>query len=251
MVRRFPIELPRRGFIAAAAAATAMPLRAEAALSVFAAASLKPALDGIAGDYPGGPVAVSYAGSGTIARQVAAGAPADVVILAATDWMDWLAEEGALRGAPQPVATNRLVLAGPRGAAPVALTQEAMLDRLAGGRMAMGDPMSVPAGRYAQQALESLGLWTALAPHALMAENVRAALAYVARGDVRLGLVYGSDVRGAAVDIVAEIPPGSHARIVYPGAVTRMAGAGAEAFLDHVAAAAGRFARHGFREGRA
>ncbi|MEM8822936.1 MAG: molybdate ABC transporter substrate-binding protein, partial [Pseudomonadota bacterium] len=116
----------------------------------------------------------------------------------------------------------------------------------ANGRLAMGDPISVPAGRYAQQALETLGLWDAIAPRTLLAENVRAALAYVARGDVQLGVVYGSDTRGTGVAILAELPDTTHAPITYPGAVLAGAQPGAAAFLDHVAASGDVFERHGF-----
>ncbi len=217
-----------------------------APLTIFAAASLKPALDEIAAAWDG-PAALSYGGSGTLARQVAAGAPADVVLLAAIDWMDWLAGQGVLEGAPVSVATNRLVMAGPPGGGPVPLEAAAILGRLgADGRIAMGEPMSVPAGRYAQDALESLGLWQALAPRMLYAEDVRAALAYVARGDVPLGLVYGSDIVGSGVSVAAEIPSEAHDPIAYPGAVVAGAAAGARDFLDHVVDARDVFARHGF-----
>ncbi|MCK0166297.1 molybdate ABC transporter substrate-binding protein [Jannaschia sp. S6380] len=240
--------MSRRALLAAGVLSLARPAWGRDALVVFAAVSLKPALDRIAHAFAQTPVTVSYGGSGTLARQVAAGAPADVVVLAATDWMDWLAGQGVLAGPPRTVATNRLVLAGPPGAEPLALQVDAMLERLAGGRFAMGDPMSVPAGRYGQQALETLGLWPALAPRALMAENVRAALAYVARGDVPLGLVYASDARGTGVEIAASIPARAHARITYPGATTRGAAATAGAFLDHLVAARDLFAAHGFAE---
>ncbi|MEM8848814.1 MAG: molybdate ABC transporter substrate-binding protein, partial [Pseudomonadota bacterium] len=180
-------------------------------------------------------------------RQAAAGAPADIVLLAAEDWMDWLSGQGVIAGRAQSVAGNRLVLAGPAGAGPLALDRGAILDRLGpDGRLAMGDPMSVPAGRYAQQALETLGLWDMVAPRALMAENVRAALAYVARGDVPLGLVYGSDARGTGVSLVAEVPGTAHAAITYPGAVLAGAGPDAAAFLAHVTASVEIFRRHGF-----
>ncbi|MEM7644603.1 MAG: molybdate ABC transporter substrate-binding protein [Pseudomonadota bacterium] len=246
IAHRSTFDLSRRVVLGAALAAWAWPARAGDRLVVLAAASLKPALDEIAAGWAA-PVAVSYGGSGTIARQAAAGAPADVVLLAAEDWMDWLVGQGVLAGAARSVAGNRLVLAGPAEAPPLALERAAVLERLGrDGRLAMGDPMSVPAGRYAQQALETLSLWDAVAPRALMAENVRAALAYVARGDVPLGLVYGSDTRGTGVSLLAEVPGSAHAPITYPGAVLARAGPGATAFLDHVAASGEVFARHGF-----
>lgn len=246
MAKRSRFELPRRVLLALAAlAALTSPAVAAERLTVFAAASLKPPLDKIAAAW--GDVAISYGGSGTIAKQVAAGAPADVVLLAAQDWMDWLEEEGVLAGDPVDIARNRLVIAGPPDAAAVALTREALLDRLAGGgRLAIGDPISVPAGRYAKEALEHLELWDAVADRLLLTEDVRAALAYVLRGDVPLGIVYRSDATGSGVATLAEIPVESHAPIVYPGAAVAGAGPEAQSFLDHVAASGEIFATYGF-----
>ncbi|WP_167767059.1 molybdate ABC transporter substrate-binding protein [Jannaschia formosa] len=239
-------SVTRRALLGAGLAlALTGPLRAQSPLTVLAAASLKPALDEIASVWPE-PVAISYGGSGTVARQAAAGAPADVILLAAVDWMDWLAGQGVLQGEPTVIASNRLILAGPPDAAPLDLTLEAIEARLEGGRFAMGDPVSVPAGRYGQQALETLGFWTSLQSRAILAENVRAALAFVARGDVALGLVYASDAVGSGVAEVARIPQTAHQPIVYPGAVLRGARPGAEAFLRSVAEAEAVFARHGF-----
>ena len=216
-------------------------LRAAAPVSVFAAASLKGPLDAIAPE-----ARISYAGSGAVARQVAAGAPADLAILAAADWMDWLAARRPVR-ARAVVARNALALVGPRGAAPLDLTPDAVAARLGGGRIAMGDPMSVPAGRYAQQAFETLGLWGAVAPRVLAAENVRAALAWVARGDVPLGAVYRSDARLDAVAEVAAIPDAAHAPILYPAATLADARPEADALMARIAAAGAVFAAHGFR----
>lgn len=239
-------DLSRRAVLGAALGALAWPVRAREAVVVLAAASLKPALDEIVANWVA-PAIVSYAGSGAIARQAAAWAPADVVLLAAEDWMDWLVGQGVVARPPQSVAGNRLVLVGGPEAEPVALERGAILERLGpDGRLAMGDPMSVPAGRYAQQAFETLGLWDAVAPRALLAENVRAALAFVARGDVPLGLVYGSDARGTGVTVLAEVPGTAHAPITYPGAVLTNATPGATAFLEYVAASGEVFQRHGF-----
>lgn len=247
MARPIRFDLTRRAVLGAGAALFAGPGVAQAApLSVFAAASLKPALDEIATDWDG-PMALSYGGSGTVARQVASGAPADLVVLAATDWMDWLGGQGALAGSVQAVAGNRLVLAGPPGAAALTLTGADIAARLGpAGRFAMGDPISVPAGRYGQQALETLGLWSDLRRRAILAENVRAALAYVARGDVDLGLVYRSDVRGTGAVEVAAVPTNTHQPIIYPAAIVRGASPQAGAFLAHLRAATPVFVRHGF-----
>ncbi|PWJ19241.1 molybdate ABC transporter substrate-binding protein [Jannaschia seohaensis] len=246
MAARIRSELSRRTVLGTGLGlALTTPLAAQEPLVVLAAASLKPALDEVAESFPQS-VALSYGGSGTIARQAARGAPADAVLLAATDWMDWLAGQGVLDGDPIPLAGNRLILAAPPGAAPLPLTAEAIDARLEGGRFAMGDPLSVPAGRYGQQALETLGLWAHLRGRAILAENVRAALAYVARGDVALGLVYGSDAVGTGVVDVAQFPPDTHSPIVYPGALLRGARPGARGFLEAVAGSGPVFARHGF-----
>ncbi len=247
MAGRAPSDLLRRALLLGGLTfgLSGRGMAEESRLVVFAAASLKSALDRIASKW-NGEVALSYGGSGTIARQMAAGAPADVVLLAATDWMEWLSGQGVLDGAALSVASNRLVLAGPPGAGTLALEAAAILDRLGTGRLAMGDPMSVPAGRYAQQALETLGLWEPLAPRALYTEDVRAALAYVAQGAQPLGIVYGSDVTGVEVAVVADIPASSHAPIDYPGAVVKGAAPSARAFLDAVAASGEVFASFGF-----
>ncbi|KIT14419.1 molybdate ABC transporter substrate-binding protein [Jannaschia aquimarina] len=232
-----------RRAVLAGLSALAVPglVRAAEPLRVFAAASLKPVLDEVASG-----ARLTYAGSGTIARQVAAGAPCDAVILAATDWMDWLSGTGTVT-AIRPVARNALVLAGSEGSGPVRLHAPDLIERLGpGGRVAMGDPMSVPAGRYAQRALETLGLWTALQPRMILAENVRAALAYVARGDVAAGIVYASDATAPGIAVMAAFPPSSHAPIIYPGAVTRDAPAKAATFLDALAASPALTA-HGFQ----
>lgn len=248
MVSRIPSEPTRRIVLGAGLAVLSAGRGfAEPSLTVLAAASLKPALDEIVASWDG-PVGVSYGGSGVLARQAAVGAPADLILLAATDWMDWLARQDVLTGAPVPVATNRLVLAGAAGALPLDLTAQAIDARLGqSGRFAMGDPMSVPAGRYGQQALETLGLWSGLRHRAILAENVRAALAYIARGDVTLGLVYGSDLAAGEAQEVAAIPARTHQPIVYPGAVLRGAAPQAEAFLANIASSSNTFARHGFR----
>ncbi|MFO6463087.1 molybdate ABC transporter substrate-binding protein [Jannaschia sp. KMU-145] len=238
---------PTRRSLLGAAAVLAAPrlVHAEAGLVILAAASLKPALDAVL-DRWDGPVRVSYLGSGAAARQVAAGAPVDLVILAAVDWMDWLAGQGVLAGPPVPLAGNRLILAGPPGSAPLTLDRAEVLDRLGDGRFAIGDPMSVPAGRYGQQALETLGLWDAIRPRAVLTENVRAALAHVVRGDLAMGVVYGSDAEGSAVATLATFPRASHAPITYPAAIPVGAGPGAAALRAHIAAASDIFAAKGF-----
>lgn len=187
-------------------------------LRVFAAASLKGPLDEIFPD-----AVIAYGGSGGIARQVMAGAPADLVILANTAWMDELADAGAIdAGEMRDVASNSLVLIGADGAAPLPspLTAEAVLDRLGpDGRLAIGLTRAVPAGIYGRAALEGLGLWEALTPRLAEVDNVRTALALVARGEAPLGLVYGSDAQVVGgVSVVAHLPAESHPPIRYPAA---------------------------------
>lgn len=244
MVSPIRSDPTRRAVLLGGAALLSTPaVRAASARPVvFAAASLKPVLDEIA---RGRDIALTYGGSGTIARQVAQGAPADVVLLAATDWMDWLTGQGVLHGAPVTVARNTLVLAGAPGVGTVDLTAAGVAAALGTGRMAMGDPMLVPAGRYGQQALGTLGLWDRLSDRLILTGDVRAALAYVARGDVPLGLVYASDAVGTGVDVAARVPAGTHAPILYPGA-TVTDRPEAAALLTQIAASSEVFARHGF-----
>lgn len=228
----------------------AAPLGAEP-LRVFAAASLKTALDEIAKGWDD-PVSLSYAGSGALARQVAAGAPADVVVLASTDWMIWLEEQGVVVPPSQALAGNTLVVIGRAGAPPVALQPAAMLEALGDqGRLVLGDIRAVPAGVYAAEALHALGLWSTVESRIAQADNVRAAMAFVARGEAPLGIVYASDALAEPrVDVLAAIPSESHAPILYPAAITSGAGATARAFLDYLASAQARdvFRAHGFTE---
>lgn len=213
---------------------------AERDLIVFAAASLKEALDSVAAAWTaqgGAPVRISYAASSLIARQVAAGAPADVVVLANADWMGWLAAQGALDAArPTEIAANSLVLMAPAAQAkalppPLPLTPEALAARLGTGRLAIALTNAVPAGQYGKQALIALGLWDTAAPRLAETDNTRSALALVARGEVPLGLGYATDaVAEPRVAVVAQIPPGSHAPVRYPAALTAGAGPEAAAF---------------------
>lgn len=198
-------------------------------LTVFAAASLREALDGAVaaseaaaqGEFSGD-VVISYGGSGAMARQVALGAPADVVILANEAWMSWLAEEGAVEAdSVARIMGNGLVLVGPQGAEPLdALDATALTERLGDGRLAVGQVLSVPAGIYAKEWMQSAGLWEQLQPHLAETENVRAALALVERGEVPLGVVYATDARAAKVTVLQEIDARHHSPIGYWAAVT-------------------------------
>lgn len=183
-------------------------------LVIFAAASLKEPLDILAARM--GETVVSYGGSGTLARQISLGAPADIVMLAHPDWMDVLSGGGHLKdGSRQTLLGNTLVLVA---SAPdsVALTPQGVSDALGDGRLAIGLTAAVPAGIYGKAALETLGLWQTVADRLAEADNVRAALALVARGEVPLGIVYATDARIVPdLHIVAKFPPDSHPPIRY------------------------------------
>lgn len=224
--------------LALAASTALMPLAASAAeITVFAAASLKNALDTIAADYQaktGDTLAISYESSGKLAKQIQAGAPADVFISAATDWMDKLAESGDIQTASRAdLLGNDLVLVGGADAAPVELVKGVDLAGLLGDeKLAMGLVDSVPAGMYGKEALTSLGIWAAVEPKVAQADNVRAALKLVSAGEAPYGIVYSSDaVSDASVKVVGTFPADSHAPIVYPVALTKAAKPEAAAFV--------------------
>ncbi|MBL8783226.1 MAG: molybdate ABC transporter substrate-binding protein [Alphaproteobacteria bacterium] len=231
-------------------------LSAERDVTVFAAASLTNALQDVAKDYEasgGGKVKFSFAASSLLARQIEAGADADVFFSADTEWMDYLAARKLIRtGTRRDALSNRLVLIAPAGST-VALSIApgfAIAAALGDSRLALADPDTVPAGKYAKAALTKLGVWDAVANKIARAENVRAALAYVARGEASLGIVYETDAKAEAkVRTVDTFPADTHPAIVYPVALTASAnGSDAEAFLAYIlsAKAAAVFKRHGF-----
>ena len=197
-----------------------VPGLAGQAVTVFAAASLRGALDDVSGAYDGD-VVISYGGSGQIARQIARGAPADVVILANTAWMDWLEDRAFIRADTRSdLFGNRLVVVGPVGSAPLNGVSVGSLGvRLADRRLAIGQTQGVPVGIYGRQWLENAGIWDQVAPQLAETENVRAALALVARGEAPLGIVYATDARAEPnVVILHEIPGDLHDPIIYPAA---------------------------------
>lgn len=207
---------------------------------VFAAASLKNALDKIAKDWEaksGSKVTSSYAASSAIAKQIEAGAPVDLFISADLKWMDWLAERKLINEASRKTLLgNTLVLIAPKDSA-VALKIEKgfkLAEALGEGRLAMGDTKSVPAGVYGQAALASLGVWDQVSAKVAGAENVRVALTYVARGETPLGIVYGTDAKSEPqVKVVDTFPADSHPPIIYPAALTAAsANATAKTFLE-------------------
>jgi molybdate transport system substrate-binding protein len=236
----------------ALAAGTAL---AQERIVVFAAASLKTALDGAAADYRahgGAEVAISYGGSLNLARQIAAGAPADVFASADERSMDEAAKAGAIRADSRvDLLGNRLVVVAPKDAPidALAFDAQAFEQAIGSGRLATGEVATVPVGKYAKASLTKLGLWSAVEPRLAMTSDVRAALAFVARGEAALGIVYATDAAAEpAVKIVATFPDDSHPPILYPFALTAASGEAAVSFLSYLKSAAGRafFARQGF-----
>ncbi|MCX7300726.1 MAG: molybdate ABC transporter substrate-binding protein [Rhodobacterales bacterium] len=240
-----------------AAALAALPHLVQAGeVTVFAAASLKTALDEIAADWQGktgNTVSISYAGSSQLAQQIEAGAPADIFISAAVNWMDTL--EAAGRIVPDSrvdLLGNTLVMvAHGQGAAPVEIGPGLDLaGLLAGGKMAMALVDSVPAGVYGKEALTTLGLWPSVEGSVAQTDNVRAALDLVALGEAPFGIVYGSDAMAEPdVTAVGMFPQDSHKPIVYPAAlIAERDNPDAAAFLDHLSLDAARavFEAQGF-----
>ncbi|MGQ2935095.1 MAG: molybdate ABC transporter substrate-binding protein [Sphingopyxis sp.] len=196
---------------------------------------------------------ISFAASSALARQVMAGAPADLFLSADEEWMDAVAKAGLLRaGTRTTLLGNRLVLIAP-ASSKVRLTPArgfALARALGTGRLALADPDAVPAGKYAKAALTHLGVWTSVAAKVAPAENVRAAMALVERGAAPLGIVYATDARASkAVRVVGVFPASSHPPIRYPVALLKASrsrdAAGFRAFLLSKQARA-IFVRHGF-----
>jgi len=228
-----------------------------AGITVLAAASLTDALQAVARRFEasgGGTVKLSFASSAVLARQIEAGFPADAFFSADEDWMDYLEQRRLLRtGTRVNVLGNRLALVSPAGSTLALRIAPGfpLRSALGAGRLALGDPESVPAGRYGRAALTSLGVWDAIQDRIVRADNVRGALMFVARGEAPLGIVYETDARAdPKVRIVDLFPADSHPPIVYPIALTRHAGDAAGAFLSYVCGSDARaiFATYGFRE---
>lgn len=239
------------------------PARAADPVVVFAAASLKNALDDAAAGWTkesGTNTRIAYAGSNALAKQIEAGAPADLFISADQAWMDDAEKAGSLKpGSRVDLLRNALVLiaSGPKDAGSdpeVALAPDlgSTLTRiLGGGKLAMATIDAVPAGRYGKAALEKLGAWDAVKGQVAQAENVRAALLLVARGEAPLGIVYATDAAAEpGVHVVATFPSDSHPPIVYPAALIKDSrNPDAAALLAYLRgpAAKASFERQGFR----
>ena len=248
-----------QGFAAALTVTVALVLapaaRADEVL-VFAAASLKNALDDAAAAFQrqsGDGVRISYAASSALAKQIENDAPADLFISADLDWMNYLQQRNLIKSETRVnLVGNRLVLIAPAGSgANVDIKPGfALLSALSGGRLAMADPDAVPAGKYGKAALQKLGAWDAVEAHIARAEDVRAALRFVARGEAPLGIVYQTDAAAEpGVRIVGYFPQDSYPPIIYPAAVTAHShSAAAPKLMEflHSAAARPYFEKQGF-----
>lgn len=231
------------------------PALAEPPVRVFAAASLTNALDEIGAHWAkaGHPKpSVAYAASSALAKQIEAGAPADVFASADRPWMDYLDKRGRLQsGTRGNVVGNTLVMIVPVGRRfPVRMQRGFDLSGAFEGRLCTGEPGVVPVGIYARQALQHLGWWDALQRRVVGTDDVRTALAFVERGECPLGIVYATDARiSRKVEVLATFPASTHAPIVYPFAIVKGARPEAQAFLHFVRTsptAAAIFRKHGF-----
>jgi molybdate transport system substrate-binding protein len=237
--------------------AMAYPVRAEV-VTVYAAASLRNGLEAVLPIWEartGHSIRMSLAGTSVLARQIEARAPADVFISANTAWMTYLGEAGHILIVEQvPLVRNRLVLIGRTPANPVDLGVDgALLARIGNQRLAMALVDAVPGGIYGRQAMRHLGLWNDIAPQVVQTDNVRAALALVARGATPFGVVYASDAHATAdVSVLATFPENSHDPILYPAALTpRGDRPVVRALLDFLVSpeAQMQFVAHGFLRG--
>jgi molybdate transport system substrate-binding protein len=224
---------------------------------VFAAASLKNALDEIAAGWTarsGVEVKTSYAASSALAKQIEQGAPADLFISADLDWMDYAEQKNLVKAATRGnLLGNSLVLVAAKDWAKADIKIESnfpLADLLGDGRLAIASVTAVPAGKYGKAALEKLGVWSSVANKLAETENVRAALALVARGEAPLGIVYRTDAAAEpGVKIVGTFPEMSHPPIVYPAALlANSRDTGAEEFLRYLAGPEARavFEKNGF-----
>lgn len=242
-------------WIAGLAAAALMAGTAHAApVTVFAAASLKNALDEVGAEYArsGGEARFSYAASSAIARQIEQGAPADVYVSADSDWMNYLADRKLIVAASRKdLLTNKLALIAPADSKVAIRMGKGMplAKALGEGRLAVAGP-DVPAGKYAKASLTALGVWDSVSGKLAQAENVRSALQYVARGEAPLGVVYDTDAKvEPKVRIVGLFPDNTHPPIVYPAAVVASSkNPDAAKFLAYMSTpkAAAIFRKYGF-----
>jgi molybdate transport system substrate-binding protein len=242
-------------FLAGSGAGVHAAESSEQTMLVFAAVSMTDVLQEIGAAYTEQtkqPLRFSFAASSTLARQIEVGASAEVFVSADVEWMDYLQKRGRIDASSRrDIVGNKLVLVAP-GDNELQLRIQPNFrlgDALGRGRLAIGDPDIVPAGRYARAALTTLGVWDEVAKRLVFADNVRTALAYVARGETPLGIVYATDARvEKRIRIVDTFPSDTHPPIVYPAAATTDARPGAREFLKFLAGARAQevFRRHGF-----
>jgi molybdate transport system substrate-binding protein len=246
------------GLMAAAtlAAGITRPASASGKVTIFAAASLKTALDEVSAAWRAGTgkeTTNAYAASSALAKQIEAGAPADIFISADLDWMKYLADRKLIaEGTEVRLLGNALVLVAPAGS-PAAVTIAPGFDLaglLKGGRLAVADVKAVPAGKYAKAALQSLGAWQGVEDSLAQAENVRAALKLVSAGEAPAGIVYQTDAReDENVKLLGTFPADSHPPIIYPAArLAASSNADAGAFLQFLQSSTAQdiFTAHGF-----
>ena len=250
----------RRAFLlallAAGVAGTTPAAAQDKTITVFAAASMKNALDDVNAAFlksSGVKVVTSYAASSALAKQIEQGAPADVFISADLDWMDYSAQKKTIKDDTRvSLLGNRLVLIAPKESKidKVEIGPGFDLAKLIGdGRITTGEVTSVPVGKYAKGALEKLGIWASVEKKFATADNVRAALALTARGEAVLGIVYETDAKvEPGVKIVGAFPADSHPAIVYPVAATVSAKPETAAYLSFLRSAASKtiFEKYGF-----
>lgn len=245
--------------VAALALTATSPARepAKPELLVFAAASLTNVLGELSASWEkssGVTVRLSYAASSMLARQIEAGGAAHVFVSADQEWMDYLAARNLIdKPSRRDLAGNRLVLIAPADSTVrLRITPGfSLAEPLAGGRLAIADPQTVPAGRYARAALTTLGAWEQVAQRLVLADNVRGALLFVARGESPLGIVYATDAQiDKKVRVVATFPDNSHPAISYPAAAIASAGQNAASYLAYLggAEAAATWKKYGFVE---
>jgi molybdate transport system substrate-binding protein len=250
--------MKRRAWLGLVAAIAMAPVGAWAqdGMVIFAAASLKNALDDVAASWTketGKPAPkISYAASSALAKQIEQGAPADLFISADLDWMDYVEKKDLIQKPTRfNLLGNKIVLIAPKDSKTTVAVKQGfdLAKALNGGKLAMANVASVPAGKYGKAALEKLGAWNGVKDNIAQAENVRAALLLVARGEAPLGIVYATD---AAVEpnvgIVGEFPADSHPPIIYPAALTKTPKPDAKAFLDYLRSSKARpsFEKQGF-----
>jgi molybdate transport system substrate-binding protein len=236
------------------AAAPAIALAAN--VTVFAAASLKEALDEQAAHFEaatGNKAVISYAGSNVLAKQIEAGAPADIFISADLDWMDYVDQRHLVRADTRfNLLRNVLVLVAPATSTSTLKIAPnfALAAALGTGKLAMANPDSVPAGKYGKSALEKLGVWNAVQAQVARGDNVRAALAFVSRGEAPFGIVYSTDaIADKGVKVVDTFPQDTYPPIIYPAAlIASSASPAAKPFLDYLRAeaAAQTWRKYGF-----